>query len=125
MRIAGLLGQSTSTASIEAFVEHLGGNMALLGLGSLSLERWGKALVFVLDDSPLGAPGDPLLAAVVEGALQRALGRDVQVVVLGRDDARVRLFVASAKGAQRANELLGQGVKWADALQRLHEGGSA
>jgi hypothetical protein len=123
LRMAGQLGRSLDTAGVDAFVEHLGGNLALLGLGSLSLERWGKALVFVVDDSPLGGAGDALLSAVLEGALQRAIGRDARIVVLAREDARVRLLAASEKGAKRAADLMRQGTKWADALARLHEGG--
>src|SRR5262249_55758598 len=39
-------------ASADAVIEHLGGELALAGLGSLSLERWGRALVLVVDQSP-------------------------------------------------------------------------
>src|SRR3982750_2155408 len=49
-------------ASLETVLEHLGGELALMGLGSLRLERWGHALVLSFDHSPFGAAGDPLLA---------------------------------------------------------------
>ena len=124
-RVADQLGDSLRSAGVEGFVEHLGGNLALLGLGSVSLERWGKALVFVVTGSPLGGAGDGLLAAVLEGALQRCLGREPRLVVLGRDADHVRLLAAGDKGAAKMRTWLGQGVSWGDALARLHDGGAA
>ena len=58
----------------------------MLGLGSLGLERWGRALVLTVDGGPFGQQLDRLLGAVLEGALQRAFGRDCRAVKLGRDD---------------------------------------
>ena len=122
LRITEHWGDGGQSIGVEGFVDHLGGNLALLGFGSLSLERWGKALVFVIEGSPLGAAGDPLLAAVLEGALQRCMGRDGRAVVLGRDDAHVRFLVIGAPGADRARALLSQGKSWGEAIARLHEG---
>jgi hypothetical protein len=123
-RMQELLGRAADTASIEGFVDHLGGNLALLGLGSLSVERWGRALVFVIEGCPLGSAGDTLLGAVLEGAVQRCLGRDAHMVPLERDDKRVRLLATSSSGATKAKALLAQGVKWGDVLSRMHDGGS-
>jgi hypothetical protein len=116
------LGKAADTASIEGFVDHLGGNLALLGLGSLSVERWGRALVFIVDGSPLGSGGDALLAAILEGAVQRCLGRDAHMIALDRDDKRVRLLATSQKGAAKAKALLAEGVKWGEVLSRMHDG---
>lgn len=121
-RMQDLLGKAADTASIEGFVDHLGGNLALLGLGSLSVERWGRALVFVVDGSPLGPAGDTLLAAILEGAVQRCLGRDAHMVAIDRDDKRVRLLATGSSGATRAKALLAQGVKWGEVLSRMHDG---
>ena len=129
-RLGGEAGQrarsrigSADKAGIEAVVEHLGGDLALMGLGSLGVERWGRALVMTVDGSPLGAGGDPLLAAIVEGALQRAFGREASVVVLAREVTRVRLLVTSAAGADKARQFLAGGSSWGDVLTRLHEPG--
>ena len=83
------------TSSVAAIVEHLGGELALAGLGSLGVEVWGRALVFTVNDSPLGGDGDALLSAVLEGALQRALSRDASVVPIARTDGKARLAVVS------------------------------
>jgi hypothetical protein len=125
LRVTSHWGDSGQNISVEGLVEHLGGNLALLGLGSLSLERWGKALVFVVEGSPLGAPGDPLLAAVIEGALQRCMGRDGRAVTLGRDDGHVRFLMVGASGADRVRAWMAEGTSWGEAIARLHEGSAA
>lgn len=117
-RIAERL-QHTASASIEAVVEHLGGELALLGFGSLALERWGRALVFSITGSPFGAGGDAVLGAILEGALQRGFGRDTGVVRLERDAARARFLVTSPSGADRVRELLDGGTSWGDVLTQL------
>src|SRR6187431_3768829 len=62
-RVSDRLG--AGSGSVEAWAEHLGGQLALLGLGSLRLERWGRALVLRVT----GVPGEfvPLLGGVLEG----------------------------------------------------------
>ena len=109
----------TQAAPIEAVVEHLGGEIALMGLGSLGLERWGHALVLSVDYAPNYAPGDTLLGAVLEGALQRAFGRDVVSVKLERAETRVRFLVTGRAGADQALAWLGSGVPWGEVLTRL------
>ncbi|HVU03107.1 MAG TPA: hypothetical protein VHE30_15205 [Polyangiaceae bacterium] len=109
-------------ASLGEVVEHLGGDLALVGLGSLGVEVWGRALVFTVTDSPLGKDGDRLLAAVLEGALQRALSRDSAVLPLERTDGKVRLVVVNPKTAPRVSEWISSGVAWGEALTRLNAG---
>ena len=119
-RVRDRLG--SAEASVTAVVEHLGGDLALSGLGSLAIEQWGKALVLRVTDSPLGADGDLLLASVIEGALQRGFGRDASVVPLERSDGAARLLVTSAGAARKVRAWLGEGVGWGDALGRLNAG---
>lgn len=121
-RAAGRFGEN---ATPEEVVEHLGGDLALVGFGSLSIERWGRALVLVVGGSPFGADGDALLAAVLEGALQRGLGRTVDVVPLVREGDDARLLVASASAAGKVRAWLAEGAAWGDVLARLHEGGAS
>ena len=113
------------TASITAVVEHLGGELALMGLGSLGLERWGRALVVTVVGSPLRAEGDELLAGVIEGALQRAFGRSSTVLPIQRDDTLVRLLVVSKGTAERVRGWLDTGISFGDVLARLNGGGSS
>jgi hypothetical protein len=107
-------------ASVEAVVEHLGGELALAGLGSMGLERWGRAMVIVIDRSPLGGEGDALLGAALEGALGAAAGREVHTALLGRDSVRVRYLIGGAGGVDRVRTWIAEGVSWGEALVRLH-----
>jgi hypothetical protein len=120
-RAAERLGDPTR-AELEAVVEHLGGDLALMGFGSLGLERWGKALVLTVSSSPFGAAGDELVACVLEGALQRAFGRDVGAVRLVRDDIRARFLISSRAGSERVRNWLSSGVPWSETLTRLDQG---
>ncbi|HYO98231.1 MAG TPA: hypothetical protein VER33_27190 [Polyangiaceae bacterium] len=120
-RAAERLGDAAS-AGVDAVVEHVGGDWALLGLGSLSLERWGKALVFVVSGSPLGGAGDALLGAILEGVLQRAFGREAGAVRLVRDGTQVRFLITSRAGAHRVHGWIESGTPWGEALTRLNSG---
>jgi hypothetical protein len=113
------------SASAESVVEHLGGELALMGLGSMTFERWGRALVVAVQGSPLRGEGDEILAGVIEGALQRGFGRSAAVVPLVRDDSLVRLLIVSTAAGERVRGWLGSGVSWGDALARLNAGEGA
>ena len=118
-RVADRLGDATGSASLEEVLDHLGGELALAGLGSLGLERWGRALVLTIDGGPFGSQLDILLAAVLEGALQRAFGRDCRAAKLGRDDRQVRFLIASHSSASKVSEWLGSGLSYGAVLARL------
>lgn len=113
-----------SGASVPEMVEHLGGDLALAGLGSLGVEMWGRALVLKIEGSPLGAEGDVLLSAVLEGALHRALARDAAVLPIARADGTARLVVVSTQTAAKVKAWLHSGVTWGDALARLNATGA-
>lgn len=106
--------------SPEVVLDHLGGEWALAGLGSLGLERWGRALVLTVDGSPFGPRGDAVVAAALEGSLQRALGRQASVVVLERDDERARFAVLNRKAATQVSAWIHDGMSFGEALERLH-----
>jgi hypothetical protein len=120
-RVSERLGNVTK-ADVASVVEHLGGDLALGGFGSLSVERWGRALVLRIAGCPLGAEGDVLVAAVFEGALQRGLGRDTNVVPIERSDSSVRLLATSSAAARKVRDWIAAGVSWGDALARLNGG---
>jgi hypothetical protein len=124
-RVADRLGAGKNEASLETVLEHLGGEMALVGLGNLGVERWGKALVMTFQGSPVGAGGDALLAAVIEGALQRLFGRDCSAVRLGRDGDLVRLLVASQQTAASVEQALAKGSGWGTVLADLQQAGGS
>ena len=71
-------------------------------------------MVLVVEGSPLD---DALIAAVLEGAIQRGLGRDVHAVPL----VPSRFLMTGATGAGRARGWLEEGVRWSEVIARLHE----
>ena len=117
-----LVVRDAKEATLGALIEHLGGELALLGLGSLGVERWGNALVLTLDH---GALGDPIASAILASALDAATGRSVQAVPLAKDGTRARFLVTGEAGAEKAKAWLAEGVSWGDVLVRLHAGGAA
>ncbi len=119
-RVSNHLGTQAKVASVETVLGELGAEFSLTGLGSLGVERWGRALVMTVQGSPLGPRGDALLASVLEGALARGLERDAAVVPLDRSDGLVRLLVLSPAAAPRVREWLAAGTPWSEALTRLH-----
>lgn len=120
-RAARRLGDARE-ATLSAWIEHLGGELALLGLGSLGVERWGDALVLTLDH---GALGEAVTAAVLASALDAGTGRAAHAVPLARDATRARFLVTGAAGAEKAKRWLSEGAAWGDVLVRLHAGGAA
>lgn len=116
-RTSASLGD-VQNASVEAVTQHMGGELALLGLGSLGVERWGNALVFTIDHSPPASAH--LLGSIVEGALQRAAGRDTRVIVLVSEPNRVRLLVVNPALENQVGQWLSSGSSWGDVLARLN-----
>jgi hypothetical protein len=110
-----------STASLEDFVTQLAGEVALAGIGVLSVERWGRALVIVLEDSPLlGSLVAPFVAAALEGASKRK----VWGTLIARDQQAARVLVSSERAIDRVRSWIASGVAWGDAITRLHGGHS-
>lgn len=120
-RVAERLSDGLEDVSVETLLEHLGGDLALVGLGSLGAERWGSALVVTLSESPLGRAGEAVLAAVVEGALERAFSRDVAAVPLHGETDRLRLLIVHPTTGDTVRTWQEKGVSWGDVLARLHE----
>jgi hypothetical protein len=104
-------------ASLQVFVEHLGGELALAGLGALTLERWGRALVFVVEG---GVAPTALVCALFEGALEAATGRVARCVQIVKEKQRARFLVSSPSATQSAQAWLAAGMSWGEVLAKLH-----
>ncbi len=112
----------------QRVVDHLGCHLAMMGLGRLGLERWGRALVFTISNSTLllsagtGAkvdPGDVFLGAVLEGVLGR-LNLSARVVALSRDGSVVRLLACNERARGTVLSWLGEGRHYGEILARLN-----
>ena len=118
-RVADRMGETAVGASVEAWAEHLGGQVALLGLGNLSVEQWGKALILRVAGAPQGMTG--VLTLLLQSALQRALGRDVRLLHFDGKEGAGFLVVAPST-AQRAQSLVDGGASLGQVVEQLHQG---
>ena len=113
-------GSDVGRAAIDSVAEHLSGELAVAGFGRLSVERWGQALVLVVDHGPATDAGDELLQALLGAAVAGAARLDLECVRLSREGERARFFIAGRRGAEKVRQWLGSGVPWGEALVRLH-----
>ena len=115
-RAASRIGDA-ATSSLEEFITQLAGEAALAGVGVWSLERWGRALVVVIDD---GAPPTAFVAPLVGAAIEAASGRKVACGLLASDQRSARVLVSSDRAVERVKQWVASGVSWGDAITRLH-----
>ena len=78
------------SASVEEFVTQLAGEAAVAGIGVLTVERWGRALVVVIEASPLASAW---LAPVIASALSVAF----PIPSSKRSSASTRSFTFTTK----------------------------
>jgi len=125
-RIASRLGGDggVRSTSLESVVTHLAGELAIAGIGAVHLERWGRAMVAVVQNP--GVADDGFVGAVLAGALSAASGRDLAAAPLGKDGVRSRYFLGGAATADRARALAEQGKPFAEvvAIIQAKEGSS-
>ena len=117
-RLSG--SEALRASSPDVVLDHLGGELALVGLGTLSIERWGRALLLMVDRSPIVEDGDAsLLTLVLEAALHQATSRVVRCVLLSKG-AQARFLVVGDGAAHQARAWLDSGMSWGEVLARLH-----
>lgn len=107
--------------SLEVMVEQLAGEVSLRGLGALTIERWGQALVVRIEGQPLGAQGQELIGGFIEGALLASVDREVTTMPLERNAQSLRLLLCSKAASARVKTWLLAGGSWGDALTALHQ----
>src|SRR5262249_39709666 len=99
---------------------HLAGELAVAGVGSIRLERWGRALLAVVANAAIG--NGAVLASILEGALGEATAREVACAVIAREEGAARVLVGSKAASERAVGWLAEGTPWGDVLARLQRG---
>lgn len=115
-----LKGEATQ-APLEVWADHLGGQLALLGLGDLSVERWGRALVFRVRGVPRDLEG--LVGVLLEAALHRGLGKDVRLPGFS-DHGDAAYLAVSPRTAEVVYRWAAEGAGLGQTLEKLHEKGS-
>jgi hypothetical protein len=122
-RVAGRLGLSLPGVEPRDVVEHLGGELALSGLGSLTLESWGRALVLAVVGSPLRVDSESdgvWLAALLDSALTRLFSRDLDVVPLKSEGATTRFVVCNRSAGAELRDWLAGGASFGQVMERLN-----
>ncbi len=122
-RIAKRVGGSAALlgGSLELVTTHLAGEIALAGLGTLTIERWGRALVFHWTGAAIELT--EVLIGILEGAIATATGRSATGLLLSAHGG-LRILATSEDAARRARGWMDEGVPWAEALTRLQGGAS-
>lgn len=122
--VAKLGGESeVRAATLDVVVTHLAGELAIAGLGSVTLEKWGKALVVVLTNPTVNSDG--FCAAALAGAVSMAVGREVFMVPIGREGNVVRYYIGTQQTMIRCRSLVSSGKTWMEIIQQLTQKVSA
>lgn len=118
-RILAKLGGESGVrgATLDVIVTHLAGELAIAGLGSVSLEQWGKALVVVIANPNVNSDG--FLAAALSGAIGASAGRDVSMIPIGREGNVARFYIGTQQTMIRCRSLVSSGKTWMEILQAL------
>lgn len=103
-------------------VDFVGGEIAISGLGGLRIERWGKALLLVLDPCPLPRTLDGFVLGLFEGIVEQVGERPVSCTVIDRADDLVRVLISNAGAARRAETMMTEGYVFTEIVARLQEG---
>ena len=115
----GASEETMRSLTLGDVVDLLGGELAILGLGNLRSERWGAALLFVLDPCPLDTRADGFLAGIIESAVASAGGRDLRAAVLEHEGRTVRMLICNEVAMKRAEALRADGLPFTGIVSRL------
>jgi len=118
-RMVDRLGKNLSDASLPLLTEHLGGQLALIGLGDLSIEQWGPALVLSVSGTPQGFT--PMTGQLLGAALQRVFSRQVQLVAFEKGTT-IAYLVVSEIAAARVAALKASGASLGQVIDQLQKG---
>jgi len=114
-------GGDLTTIDLSAISDHLGGTLATLGMGTLSVVIHGNALLFKAVARESSAPGyAKLLSGFIKGYLHILSPHEFAVPVLETTDAHVILFAGNANAAQTLQSYIGQGLSPLAAVERLN-----
>lgn len=122
-RLGGAAG--VRAGQLEIVVSHLAGELALVGFGAVHIERWGRALVLVVENAVIAS--DAFVGSVLAAALEGATGTAVFVASLsdaaGSRPEGGRFFVGAEQTVNKVRAMLAQGTPWAEALGAIQKKG--
>ena len=126
-RIAARFGgaEAVRAGPLEGVLSALAGEVSVSGFGTVSIERWGRAMVLVVENAPRVDGG--FVASMLQGAIEAAVTsasstaseQQIRCLALSSADPMLRVLVASGRGVERVRMWLAEGIPWGDALARL------
>ncbi|MDB4994286.1 MAG: hypothetical protein JWM74_1718 [Myxococcaceae bacterium] len=126
-RLADRLGGHLAVrdGSFEAVISALAAEVSVSGFGTVRMERWGRALVLVVEHAPRIDGG--FVSAMLQGAIEAAVTnvtttaseQQVRCTLLSVEERALRVLVANGRAVERVRAWLTEGVSWGEALTRL------
>jgi hypothetical protein len=113
------LGADARRATPEAVLTHISGTLAVLGWGTLTIERWGGALVLSLHGAPALDAERLGLAALLGGVLTSVGGQDVACVPIAASAGGSRFVVVHPGVAETVWGWAKDGADLASIVARL------
>ncbi|MDD5309477.1 MAG: hypothetical protein PHU25_19340 [Deltaproteobacteria bacterium] len=110
---------------IEVLADHLGGSLAALGLGKISVEIRGDALVFRLTENKSGraSPASRDLLSCFLGGYLEAIGPDrFEVLPLDEQGRGALFFAGCTEAVGKVRGWVEQGAGALEAVERLSKG---
>jgi len=103
-------------AALDSVINAMAFELSVAGLGVFGIERWGRAMVLVVEHAP--RLGGTFLVKVLEGTLEAATQTSVSCMLLAADPVQ-RVLVASQSATERVRAFIREGTPWAEALSLL------
>lgn len=126
--LAEKIKKSSIPMTIEALANHLGGTVAVFGLGRLTVEIRGDALMFraqLAEDKFLPAGLRAVLGEFIAGYLSALYPKRFEVLPMGEDRRDQLYWASSGPAVNRVRRWIRDGVDPLAAVERLAEGGDA
>jgi len=124
-RVKSALGADfmDSDTSPEQFLAHLNAVLALHGLGMVSLETWGEALLVDWQIEPAAALHVvEFQEGVLAGVLSAATGEPFEAASVDEDGKSMRFLAGSTAIVDMTKIWLGEGCGLGEIVDRLHAG---
>jgi hypothetical protein len=127
-RLADVLAGTDEPSTMDLLAEYLGGSLTTAGLGRLSIEIRGDALLFRIeagDSATQSAGRRALIAGFIAGYLEAVGPAAFGVVHLGGDESADMFWAGNPDAARQLQSWLEQGMEPTAAVDRLGRGGDA
>jgi len=124
-RLQARLLETDTDVGVEVLADHLGGTAAVLGMGRLSVEIRGDALMFRTQLNSEQAPQEglnALLGGFLAGYVSALIGQSLDVLPLLKLGSVQLFWTGNPEAVAKVRGWIDQGTSPLDAIDRLSEG---